>query len=177
VAKYCKTKQQSCAPCCANHHSDQCSEPENSLKCYNCTGNHLATSLDCPRYLEQENRIKKMINQYSSTKQATTMTFPGLNNLDEFPLLPNNHQRQQDYLHDVIIEERINVLTSKMEKIIEETTNRLFDSIYQKINRIEKSISSRKNLLNVETAESESDKDDEIQVLNDKNDLQKFLSI
>ncbi len=157
VANYCKTKQQLCARCSANHHSDQCSEPENSLKCYNCTGNHLATSLDCPRYLEQENRIKKMINQYSPTKQATTMTFPGLNILDEFPLLPNNHQRQQDYLHNVIIEE---------------TTNRLFDSIYQKIKRIEKSISARKNLLNEETAESEFDKDDEIQMLNDKNDLQ-----
>jgi hypothetical protein len=72
LAKYCKSKTQVCARCGANHHFENCSEPLSNQKFCNCNGKHLATSHECPNYLEQEKRIKKMINQYTSpTKQET----------------------------------------------------------------------------------------------------------
>ncbi|CAF0998402.1 unnamed protein product [Rotaria sordida] len=123
VAKYCKTKQQICARCGDNHRIDQCTAASDAMKCCNCKGSHLATSNECATYKEQEQRMHNLVNQYSSTNKPTT-TAPAIHDINEFPLLPNISQRQQEYLHNELFDEIINVLSSKMEKIIEETTSR-----------------------------------------------------
>jgi len=78
-----------------------------------------------------------LVNQYSSTRKPAS-TAPAIHNANEFPLLPNISQHQQNHLLNEIIDKIINALTSKMEQIIEETTSRLFKSIEEKIKRIEK---------------------------------------
>ncbi|CAF4349572.1 unnamed protein product, partial [Rotaria magnacalcarata] len=110
VAKYCKTKQQICAKCCDNHRIEQCTAANDAIKCNNCKGKYLATANDCPNVLEQEKRMLNLINQYSSTSSATTTT-PLLHDSNEFPSLPNMYQRQQDLLHNDILDELINLLT------------------------------------------------------------------
>ncbi|CAF3196343.1 unnamed protein product [Rotaria sp. Silwood2] len=171
-AKYCKTKQQVCARCGGNHHVDQCNDLQQNAKCCNCQGDHLATSHDCPKFKEQEKRIQSMINQYASTTTQVTTKAPDPNNAVEFPFLHNGNQRHQDYLHNEIIEEIIQVLTAKMEKIIEETTNRLFTTLYRKIIEIEKSLASGENVIEEETTETEPENDKIIQDLIDNNNAQ-----
>ncbi|CAF1476924.1 unnamed protein product [Rotaria sp. Silwood1] len=125
VAKYCKTKQQICARCGETHRIEQCTAASDLIKCCNCKGSHIATSNECATYKEQEKRIKNLVNQYSSPNTPTTSA-PAIHDLNEFPLLPNLLQRQQEHIHNELFDEIINVLSSKMEKIIEETTSRLF---------------------------------------------------
>jgi hypothetical protein len=130
VSKYCRTKQQVCARCGDNHRVEACTCANEKPKCCNCKGVHLATSPDCPDYKEQEKKINKLVNQYTSTPSSTTTTtVPHLLNSNEFPALPNNQQR----IPDGIIDELVNLLTSKMEKIIEDATNRIFKTLQQKI--------------------------------------------
>ncbi|CAF1619323.1 unnamed protein product [Rotaria magnacalcarata] len=128
IAKYCKTKQQICAKCGDNHRIEQCTAANDAIKCNNCKGKHLATANDFPNFLEQKKRMLNLINQYSSTSSPTTTT-PLLHDRNEFPSLPNMYQSQQGHLHYDIFDELINLLTTKMEKIIEETTKRLFETL------------------------------------------------
>jgi hypothetical protein len=88
---------------------EQCTAANDTLKCCNCKGNHLATSNDCPNYKDQEKRMQNLINQYAATSQVTT-TALALHSDNEFPSLPNISQRQE-FFHEII-----NVLSSKMEK-------------------------------------------------------------
>ncbi|CAF4932082.1 unnamed protein product [Rotaria socialis] len=98
-----------------------------------------------------------LINQYSSISSPTTTT-PLLHDSNEFPSLPNMHQRQQ----------------ARWKKIIEETTKRLFKSLQQKIKTIEQTISSVETLINDDTISSSSlsDSDEDIQIVNAKNKKQ-----
>ncbi|CAF2690591.1 unnamed protein product [Rotaria sp. Silwood2] len=172
VAKYCKTKQQVCSRCGDNHRIELCTAANDAIKCCNCKGNHLATSNDCPNYKEQQKRMLNLINQYSSTSKPTA-TAPAIHDVNEFPSLPGMYQRQHQQLHNDILDELINVLTSKMEKIIEETTKRLFKSLQEKIKKIEKTIASVESLVNDDdTFDQTSDSDEEIQMLNDNNNKQ-----
>ncbi|CAF4869906.1 unnamed protein product, partial [Rotaria sp. Silwood2] len=168
VAKYFKTKQQVCSRCGDNHRIELCTATNDAIKCCNCKGNHLATSNDCPNYKEQHKRMLNLINQYSSTSKPT-VTAPAIHDVNEFPSLPGMYQRQPQQLHNDILDELINVLTSKMEKIIEETTKRLFKSLQEKIKKIEKTIASVESLVNDDTFDPTSDSDEEIQMLNDNN--------
>ncbi|CAM4842162.1 unnamed protein product [Rotaria magnacalcarata] len=115
VAKYCKTKQQICAKCGDNHRIEQCNVANDAIKCNNCKGKYLATANDNPNVLEQES--------------SPTITTQLLHDSNEFPSLTNMYRRQQGHLHNDIFDELINLLTAKMEKIIEETTKRLFKSL------------------------------------------------
>ncbi|CAF3596194.1 unnamed protein product [Rotaria socialis] len=173
VAKYCKTKQQICAKCGDNHRIEQCTAANDAIKCNNCKGKHLATANECPNFLEQEKRMLNLINQYSSTNSPTTTT-PLLHDSNEFPSLPNMYQRQQGLIHNDILDELINLLTSKMEKIIEETTKRLFKSLQQKIKNIEETISSVETLIKDDATSSSSfsDSDEDVQIVNTKNQKQ-----
>jgi hypothetical protein len=139
IAKYCKTKQQLCARCGDNHRIDQCIVASDAAKCCNCKGNHLATSNDCSHYREQETKMLNMINQYSTTSKQVTLA-PAPYNNNEFPPLPNLFQQQKEILQSSLFDDILNALSSKMEKIIEETTNRIFKALEQKIKKLEKSI-------------------------------------
>ncbi|CAF3678650.1 unnamed protein product [Rotaria sp. Silwood1] len=175
IAKYCKTKQQVCARCGDNHRMDQCTVASDAVKCYNCKGNHLATSNDCSYYREQEKRMLKLINQYSTSSNQVT-TAPAIYNIEEFPPLPNIIQQQKEFLQNGLFDDILNAITSKMETIIKETTSRLFKSLQQKIKKIEKFIGNNKNKVEEDDALTISDSDsneEESQVVNHIKNKQK----
>ena len=180
VAKYCKTKQQLCARCGDSHRMDQCIAANDAIKCSNCKGNHLATTNNCPKYKEQEKRMLTLVNQYSSTSKPAT-TLPAVHDANEFPSLPNIYQRQLDHLQNGHFDELFNAFTSKMEKIIEETTTRLFKSLLQRIKKIENTIASVENIINDDKMDSDSDSsplsDDEIQIIPGKKTKQQSLDV
>lgn len=64
------------------------------------------------------------------------------------------------------MDEIINTLTLRMEKIIEESTIRIFNSIMKKINRIEKSLSSNKHLITEQATDPESEEEEPEQINN-----------
>lgn len=139
VAKYCQTKQQVCARCGDNHRMDQCTAVSEAGKCFNCKGNHLATSKDCSHYVEQEKRMLNLINQYSSTSKPVTPA-PAIYSTTDFPMLPNGLQQQKEILQSSLFDDILNALSSKMETIIEEATSRLFKALQRKINKLEESM-------------------------------------
>jgi hypothetical protein len=144
IAKYCQTKQQVCARCGDNHRIDQCTVASEAGKCCNCKGNHLATSNDCSFYIEQEKRMLNLINQYSTTSKQI-LTSPAPFNTTNFPPLPNLFQQQKEILQSSLFDDILNALTSKMETIIEETTNRIFKALQRKFKKLEKSIGIKDN--------------------------------
>lgn len=112
IAKYCKTKQQVCARCGNNHRIDQCTVASDAAKCYNCKGNHLATSNDCSHYREQEKRMLNLINQYSTTSKPVASP-PSIYNTTEFPPLPTAYQQHNDILQSSLFNDIINALSKK----------------------------------------------------------------
>ncbi|CAF3893037.1 unnamed protein product [Rotaria sp. Silwood1] len=152
VAKYCKSKQQICARCGGNHHMDQCTAAPDLLKCCNCN----------------EKRLLNLVNQYATSHKATSLS--ALNDLQEFPSLPSIQHRQHQHLNSDILEELVNILTSKMEKIIEDSTSRLIKSLQERIKKIEKTIAAVERIISDDDMDtnplSDSSSDDDIQVLN-----------
>jgi hypothetical protein len=139
VAKYCKTQQQVCARCGENHRLDQCSVSNDATKCCNCNGNHLATSIECSKYREQEKKAQSLVNQYASARTPAPRA-PAIHSATEFPSLLNPLHLQQANMQKDFFDEIISMLSSKMEKLFEETTNRLFQSMQEKIEKLEKAI-------------------------------------
>jgi hypothetical protein len=162
VAKYCKTKQQTCLRCGENHRADQCNVTDDKVNCCNCKGKHLATSTECSIYQEQEKRAKKLINQYvnpSSNKQTTTAPISHSNT--DFPPLP---------AHYVLIS---SMKSSKFKRengeIIEETTQRIVNTLQKKIEKLEKALARSQG------------KDDEMTVsdsesASEESEVQKFIN-
>ena len=139
VAKYCKTNQQVCARCGESHRLDQCTAPKDTSKCCNCSGNHLATSVDCSKYKEQEKKAQNMVNQYTTARQSNAWA-PAIHSNTEFPPLHNPTQLQQQNTTEDFLEGIIASLSSKMEKIVEDIANRIILTLQQKIERLEKSV-------------------------------------
>ncbi|CAF1093504.1 unnamed protein product [Rotaria sp. Silwood1] len=164
VAKYCKMKQQICARCGENHRIEQCTAASDVVKCCNCKGSHVATSSECATYKEQEKRINNLINEYSAPN-TPTKTAPAIHDLNEFLSLPNLLQHQQEHIHNKLFDEIINVLSSKMEKIIEETTSRLFQTLLKKMKKIENFIETHDNNVKGALIISDSDSEEESQVV------------
>ena len=102
--------------------------------------------------------MANLVNQYSTTSKPTP-TPPAIHNVNDFPLLPHLSQRQHDHLHSDMIDKIINALTSRMEMIIEETTNRIFKSLQEKIEKMEKTIASVGNPVNEDAMDSYTDTD------------------
>ena len=161
VAKYCKTKQQICTRCGDNHHIDSCTAAKEVVKCCNCKGNHLANSTDCQTYKEQQKRMLTSVNRYAAPTKPATIA-PAATNLTDYPLLPSSQlrqQQQQQLLQTDMIDEIVKVITAKMEKIIEETINRLFKSLQKKVEGMERTIAAYEAMVD-ENDDDESDFDD-----------------
>ncbi|CAF3541281.1 unnamed protein product [Rotaria sp. Silwood1] len=157
-------KQQICARCGENHRIEQCTAASDVVKCCNCKGSHVATSSECATYKEQEKRINNLINEYSAPN-TPTKTAPAIHDLNEFLSLPNLLQHQQEHIHNKLFDEIINVLSSKMEKIIEETTSRLFQTLLKKMKKIENFIETHDNNVKGALIISDSDSEEESQVV------------
>jgi len=140
VAKYCKAQEQVCARCGESHRLDQCKVPEDNVKCCNCNGKHLATSIECPKYKEHEKKAQSLVNQYATARTLATAT-PNIDNSSAFPPLRNSIQIHQQLMQDDIRKEIISSLSSQMEKIIEEITSRMLLSLHEKIEKLERIIS------------------------------------
>lgn len=179
VAKYCKTKQQICARCGDNHQVDKCNAAVDTCKCCNCKGSHLATSNECPIYKEQEKRMLKAVQQYSTSLSQPTASPYNISSLVDFPMLPSNSQGNNTTSND-LIDTLVNILSMKMEKIIEATTNRLMKSLNQRISKIEKTIAAVDSMMDVASTEtsddSMTDSDNEIQAVNVQQDKQRPTS-
>ncbi|CAF3154284.1 unnamed protein product [Rotaria socialis] len=90
VAKYCKTKQQTCARCGDNYQVDKCKGTADTWKCCKCKGIHLATSNECPIYKEQEKRMLRAIQQYRTSSSQPTATPYNISSFADFPMLSSN---------------------------------------------------------------------------------------
>ena len=146
IAKYCKTKQQVCARCGDNHRIEQCTVASDAVKCCNCKGNHIATSNDCSLYREQETKMLNMVNRYSTTSKQATLA-PAIYNTTDFPTLPNVFQQQKEILQSSLFDDILNALSSKMETIIEETTNRIFQALQRKMKNLENQLALKTRIL------------------------------
>lgn len=156
IAKYCKTKQQICSKCGENHRAEQCNVSNDKAKCCNCNGNHLATSTECSSYQEQEKRVKKLINQYASANNSSNNNAsqpPPLQSNNEYPPLPNTIR--PDFFNEIV-----NVLSTRMEKIIEETMQRIFSTLQKKVEKMEKVIAHIRTEA-IELTVSDSDSENE----------------
>ncbi|CAM4989004.1 unnamed protein product, partial [Rotaria socialis] len=157
VAKYCKTKQQACARCDDNHQVDKCSGAADTRKCCNCKGSHLATSNEFPIYKEQEKRMLRAVQQYSTSSSQLTATQYNINSLVDFPMLSSNSQQGFNTSSNNLIDTLVNILSMKMEKIIEATTNRLIKSLHQRISKIEKTLATVDSMMDVASTETSDD--------------------
>ncbi|CAF4699362.1 unnamed protein product, partial [Rotaria sp. Silwood2] len=114
-------------------------------------------------------RLQSLVNQYTTSYKAALP--PALNDLQQFPTLSSITQQQQ-HIHSDILDQLGNSLSSKMEKIIEETTTRLMKSLQKRIMKIEKTIAAAENIISEDDmgidSISDSDSDDDIKVLNNK---------
>jgi hypothetical protein len=133
VAKYCRTKTQACARCGENHSADKCVATAESIKCLNCKGNHLATSADCQHYKEQENKLRNMVRKYTEQNRDTQAP-PAMHNKNEFSSLPQSIASQNS------LDNLVQLLCNKIEKIIEETTSNILLNMWIKIAKIEKAL-------------------------------------
>ncbi|CAF3548250.1 unnamed protein product, partial [Rotaria socialis] len=128
IAKYCKADSQICSKCGeANHTYDVCHNSSQHPICCNCKGQHVATSPDCPKYKEHQQKIQKTIEQYSSSTKPTNQTQPGYNwnSNEDFPILKTT---------DIIEETRIiELLTEKIMSIVEQATQRIFQTLNQRL--------------------------------------------
>jgi hypothetical protein len=98
VGKYCRADNQICSRCAvANHKHDECPNTDKQPICCNCKGEHTATSSDCPKYLQYQQRIQRTIDQYpSSTKQTKTAQMQlNWNIKEEFPVLKSANNIDQ----------------------------------------------------------------------------------
>ncbi|CAF1118005.1 unnamed protein product [Rotaria magnacalcarata] len=180
VANYCKTKQQICARCGDNHQVDKCSGAADIWKCCNSKGSHLATSNECPIYKEQEKRMLRAIQQYSTFSSQPTATPYNINSLVDFPMLSSNSQQGLNTSSNDLIDTLVNILSMKMEKIIEATTNRLLKSLHQRISKIEKTLAVVDSMMDVASTEtsddSMADSDNEIHVINVQQNIQQHAT-
>ena len=82
--------------------------------------------------------MKQQIERYTSSTRTCNM--PPVFNVSEFPLLHNSQRQQQDNLQKDYLEEIVEALSNKMEKLIEQTTTQLFEKFLKRIETIEKAL-------------------------------------
>lgn len=81
-AKFCKNSQK-CSRCAGDHHFTTCEREEDSIKCINCQGPHLAISKDCPvkqKKIAEKNKGSSSYSQIVSTNN--------INYDKKYPALP-----------------------------------------------------------------------------------------
>ncbi|CAF3643698.1 unnamed protein product [Rotaria sp. Silwood1] len=152
VAKYCKSENQVCSRCgTLDHKYDNCPNSNQQPICCNCKGEHAATSADCPKFKEYQQKIQKTIDQYSSTTKQikSAQTCPNWKNVDEFPSFKITEKIDQISI--------IETLTEKIMLVIEQATERIFEALNRKF---EISTNQLGNKLNIEIEDISIEKED-----------------
>ncbi|CAF1057637.1 unnamed protein product [Adineta steineri] len=124
IAKYCKAEKQICSRCAEENHTHiNCPNLQGSPVCRNCKGGHTATSTECSKYKEFQQKIQKTIDQYSSTSKVARTPAPNnnWNNLEEFPQLKS--------IDNINLIEKI---TEQIISAVEQATQRIFETLNKK---------------------------------------------
>lgn len=108
IAKFCKNSEK-CSICAENHNYKECQTEAKNAKCYNCKGNHVAISAECP--------IKKEKVNQSKTK-SKSVTYAQLFNEKSFPPLKKLTPSEQfcqliksDHIMDLLTRSIVKLLT------------------------------------------------------------------
>jgi hypothetical protein len=158
AAKYCRADNQICSRCAGtNHKYDDCPNTNKQPICCNCRGEHTATSPDCPKYIQYQQRIQRTIDQYSSSTKQTKTSQMQLNwNInEEFPVLKSANNIDQMRI--------IETLTEKIMVVIEQATRRIFETLNQNFEILTDQLSKK---LNIEINEISPEDNDKLQTKN-----------
>jgi hypothetical protein len=121
IAKYCKADSQICSRCSgSNHQYDTCPNSNQNPICCNCKGQHIATSPDCLKYIEHQQKIQKTIDQYSSSLNTINSAQLGRNwnNNEDFPLLKTPDKTEELKIVQILTEKNyVNRRTSNTKNI------------------------------------------------------------
>ncbi|CAF3603884.1 unnamed protein product [Rotaria socialis] len=125
IAKYCKADSQILV--------------KNPI-CCNRKGHHVATSPDCPKYKEHQQKIQKTIEQYSSSTKPTNQIQPGYNwnSNEDFPILKTTDRIEETRI--------IELLTEKIMSIVEQATQRIFQTLNQRFEILTNRINKKFNM-------------------------------
>ncbi|CAF3640849.1 unnamed protein product [Rotaria sp. Silwood1] len=143
VAKYCRSKNQLCSRCGEeNHKYDNCPKSDQHPNCCNCKGGHVATSTDCPKFKEYQQKIQKTIDQFSSTTKynKTSSISPNWNDLDEFPMLQTI---DIDKINKLPI---IEIISEKIIAVVEQATEKIFQALNRKFETLTNHLSNKFNI-------------------------------
>ncbi|CAF2981062.1 unnamed protein product [Rotaria sp. Silwood2] len=128
---------------------------EQHPSCCNCKGDHVATSTDCPKFKEYQQKIQRTINQFSSTIQhqhnTTSSICPNWNDLDEFPML-----QTLDKVNKLPL---IEIISEKIIAAVEQATEKIFQVLNRKFEMLTNHLS---NKFNIEVEELLTEKNDYI---------------
>ena len=140
VAKYCKSDDQICSSGGDKHKYENCPNSNQQPVCCNCKRIHIATSRECPKFKEHQQKIQKTIERYSSTnKQNNTLQDrPNWKDSDEFPPL-----QIMDKINQTSI---IETLTEKALSIIEQAAERIFEKLKQKLETLVRHLGNKYNV-------------------------------
>jgi hypothetical protein len=139
IAKYCKAEKQLCPKCGGDDHKEEnCTNTKPS--CSNCRGEHAATSSECQRYKEHQQRIEKTINKYSTTtkKVKPPQQSTDWHSKEDFPILPSPSKREQPLV--------IETLTETITKIVEKATEKILKTMNQRLELLASRLSKKFNI-------------------------------
>lgn len=85
VSKYCR-QQELCRKCGDSHPRNTCSNQV--LKCVNCNESHEANDINCPKYLQQKEKLDQIITAYSRPIEESPM----ISDVNDFPALQSINQ-------------------------------------------------------------------------------------
>ncbi|CAF1345420.1 unnamed protein product, partial [Didymodactylos carnosus] len=118
--------QDICRKCGGNHTTNN--RTANEAKCLNCSNQHEANSASCPKYIEQQQKIRKIIGDYTSEIKVpspmTTTNFPSLTKIYH-----SAHQYHQADEHlemmETMMEKMAITIVSAMTNAIQQSTTTL----------------------------------------------------
>ena len=101
--------------------------------------------------------VLNAVQQYStSATQIPSATF-NINSLNNFPVLPCDAQQIPSHSSYNLIDALVNMISSKMEKINEATTNRIVKSPQGRASKLENTVATVDNMMDIEPTESLTD--------------------
>ncbi|CAF1446819.1 unnamed protein product, partial [Rotaria sordida] len=141
IAKYCKSDTQICSRCGnTNHKYDTCPNSNRNPMCCNCEGQHIATSPECPKYKEYQQKLQRTTDQYTSAAKATNpfQLSCNWNNNDDFPTLKTPERFEEIQI--------IETITEKIMLIVEQATQRLFKILNQRFDILANRLNKKFNI-------------------------------
>lgn len=124
ILKYCKTDNEVCARCSGQHATTECQS--NTTKCSNCHSDHQATSKECPTYIEQQKKLKRTIEEFTTPIQVIA-PFTSFN---DYPQLSTETQKSRIGPQEI--------LTTKLDTIADQlkATNELVQNLTTTISQL-----------------------------------------